>query len=302
VKGDKEGIERTYSIITLAKNKITGKEKKETVGTDRSKLMPTDIGTVVNDFLMEHFPSVLNYNFTASVEKEFDTIAEGERVWTEAIDVFYKVFHPIVEKTAAVKTEHKVGERALGNDPKTGLPVFVKIGRFGPVAQLGAANPEDKQAEKPQFASLMKGQSIETISLDEAVKLFELPRTIGEYEDKTVVAGIGRFGPFIRHDSKFISIPKQLSPQTITMEESIQLILEKREKEAQRNLKKFDEAPDLELINGRYGPYIAYQGNNYKIPKTVKDPKELTLEEVMAIIEASGDKPASPKRKTSRKK
>jgi DNA topoisomerase-1 len=269
------------------------------VGADRGKLIPTDIGTVVNDFLMEYFPSVLDYNFTASVEKEFDSIAEGEMNWTVAIDGFYKVFHPIVEKTSAVKTEHKVGERALGNDPKSGLPVFVKIGRFGPVAQLGAANPDDKSVAKPQFASLMKGQSIETITLEEALKLFELPRTVGDYENKIIVAGIGRFGPFIRHDSKFISIPKHLSPLTIDIEESIKLITEKREKEAQRCLKKFEEAPDIELLNGRFGPYIAHQGKNYKIPKTVKDPKALTLEEVMEIVNAAAGKPA-PKKRTSK--
>ena len=301
IKGDKEGVERTYSIITLINNKITAKEKKETVGADRNKLMPTDIGMVVNDFLMEYFPSVLDFNFTARVEKEFDSVAEGEMVWTEAIDNFYQLFHPIVEATAAVKTEHKVGERELGNDPKTGLPVFVKIGRFGPVAQLGAANPNDKESPKPQFASLMKGQSIETITLPEALKLFELPRTVGEYEGKTIVAGIGRFGPFVRHDTKFISIPKGLNLMTITEEEAIVLIQDKREKEAQRNLKKFDETPDLELLNGRFGPYIAYQGKNYKIPKTVKDPKALTYEETMKIVSESPEKTTIKKRTTKKK-
>ncbi|GHT31001.1 DNA topoisomerase 1 [Bacteroidia bacterium] len=301
IKGDKEGVERTYSIITLVNNKITAKEKKETVGADRNKLMPTDIGMVVNDFLMEYFPSVLDFNFTARVEKEFDSVAEGEMVWTEAIDNFYQLFHPIVEATAAVKTEHKVGERELGNDPKTGLPVFVKIGRFGPVAQLGAANPDDKESPKPQFASLMKGQSIETITLPEALKLFELPRTVGEYEGKTIVAGIGRFGPFVRHDTKFISIPKELSPVTITEEEAIVLIKDKREKEAQRSLKKFDEVPGLELLNGRFGPYIAYQGKNYKIPKTVKDPKALTYEETMRIVSESPEKTTIKKRMAKKK-
>jgi DNA topoisomerase-1 len=301
VKGDKEGVERHYRIINLHNRKIAEKEKKEVAGADRNKLMPTDIGTVVNDFLMEYFPDVLDYNFTASVEKEFDAIAEGEMNWPDSIDRFYKVFHPIVEQTAAVKTEHKVGERGLGIDPKTGLPVFVKIGRFGPVAQLGAANPDDKTASKPQFASLMKGQSIETITLEEALKLFELPRTVGEYEGKTVVAGVGRFGPFVRHDSKFISIPKDLSPLAITLEESIELIIAKREKEAQRSLKKFDNVEELELLNGRFGPYIAYKGKNYKIPRTVKEPKELTLEEVMTIISAAEEKPATKKR-TAKKK
>ena len=179
VKGDKEGVERAYTVVSLSKGKIKETEKTETVGADRNKLMPTDIGTVVNDFLMEYFPDVLDYNFTASVEKEFDSVAEGELVWTKAIDKFYKIFHPIVEATAAVKTEHKVGERELGIDPKSGNPVFVKIGRYGPVVQIGAAHADDKEAPKPQFASLMKGQSIDTITLEEALKLFDLPRTVG---------------------------------------------------------------------------------------------------------------------------
>ena len=189
VKGDKEGVERAYTVVSLSKGKIEEAEKTETVGADRNKLMPTDIGTVVNDFLMEYFPDVLDYNFTASVEKEFDSVAEGELVWTKAIDKFYKIFHPIVEATAAVKTEHKVGERELGIDPKSGNPVFVKIGRYGPVVQIGAAHADDKEAPKPQFASLMKGQSIDTITLEEALKLFDLPRTVGEYEGKVMVAG-----------------------------------------------------------------------------------------------------------------
>ncbi|MDR1161390.1 MAG: DNA topoisomerase I, partial [Tannerellaceae bacterium] len=202
---------------------------------------------------------------------------------------------------AAVKTEHKVGERELGIDPVSGKPVFVKIGRFGPVVQLGAANPEDKSAPKPQFASLMKGQSIERLTLKEALKLFDLPRTVGEYEGKTVVAGIGRFGPFIRHDSKFISIPKDKNPLTITIEESETLINEKRTKEAQRSFKKFDEEPDMEILNGRFGPYIAYKGSNYKIPKTITDPKTLTLEEALKIVTEAGEKPAPKKRGTKKK-
>ncbi|MDR0750726.1 MAG: type I DNA topoisomerase [Tannerellaceae bacterium] len=300
-KGDREGTERRYTVISLAANKISETEKREITGADRNKLLPTDIGIVVNDFLMEYFPDVLDYNFTANVEKEFDTIAEGRMEWTEAIDKFYKVFHPIVEKTAAVKTEHKVGERELGIDPVSGKPVFVKIGRFGPVVQLGAANPEDKSAPKPQFASLLKGQSIEKLTLKEALKLFDLPRTVGEYEGKTVVAGIGRFGPFVRHDSKFISIPKDKDPLTITLEEAGELIDEKRIKEAQRSFKKFDEEPGMEILNGRFGPYIAYKGSNYKIPKTIKDPKEITLEEAMKIVNEAVEKPA-PKKRGARKK
>ena len=300
VKGDKEGVERAYTVVSLSKGKIKETEKTETVGADRNKLMPTDIGTVVNDFLMEYFPDVLDYNFTASVEKEFDSVAEGELVWTKAIDKFYKIFHPIVEATAAVKTEHKVGERELGIDPKSGNPVFVKIGRYGPVVQIGAAHADDKEAPKPQFASLMKGQSIYTITLEEALKLFDLPRTVGEYEGKVMVAAVGRFGPFIRHDGKFVSIPKDLNPLTITAEEAIALIEGKRVKDEQRFIKKFEEDPEMEILKGRFGPYISYQKANYRIPKTVTDPTILTLEDCKKIIAEAGEKPAA--KKTTRKK
>lgn len=300
VKGDKEGVERAYTVVSLFKGKIEEAEKTETVGADRNKLMPTDIGTVVNDFLMEYFPDVLDYNFTASVEKEFDSVAEGELVWTKAIDKFYKIFHPIVEATAAVKTEHKVGERELGIDPKSGNPVFVKIGRYGPVVQIGAAHADDKEAPKPQFASLMKGQSIDTITLEEALKLFDLPRTVGEYEGKVMVAAVGRFGPFIRHDGKFVSIPKDLNPLTITAEEAIALIEGKRVKDEQRFIKKFEEDPEMEILKGRFGPYISYQKANYRIPKMVTDPTILTLEDCKKIIAEAGEKPAA--KKTTRKK
>ena len=300
VKGDKEGVERAYTVVSLSKGKIEEAEKAETVGADRNKLMPTDIGTVVNDFLMEYFPDVLDYNFTASVEKEFDSVAEGELVWTKAIDKFYKIFHPIVEAKAAVKTEHKVGERELGIDPKSGNPVFVKIGRYGPVVQIGAAHADDKEAPKPQFASLMKGQSIDTITLEEALKLFDLPRTVGEYEGKVMVAAVGRFGPFIRHDGKFVSIPKDLNPLTITAEEAIALIEGKRVKDEQRFIKKFEEDPEMEILKGRFGPYISYQKANYRIPKMVTDPTILTLEDCKKIIAEAGEKPAA--KKTTRKK
>ena len=302
VKGDKEGTERTYSVIILSKGKIKETEKKEVVGADRSKLMPTDIGTVVNDFLMEYFPSVMDYNFTASVEKEFDQVAEGELIWTKAIDKFYKMFHPIVEATSAVKTEHKVGERELGIDPKSGKPVFVKIGRYGPVVQIGAAHAEDKNAPKPQFASLMKGQSIDTITLEEALKLFDLPRTIGEYEGKVMVAAVGRFGPFVRHDGKFISIPKDLNPLTITPEEAIGLIEEKRKKDEQRFIKRFDEEPEMEILNGRFGPYIVYKGINYRIPKTVTNPVELSVEDCKKIVAEAAEKSTGTKKTTRKKK
>ena len=270
------------------------------VGADRNKLMPTDIGIVVNDFLMEYFQLVMDYNFTAKVEKEFDAIAEGEENWTKVIDNFYQVFHPVVEQTAAIRTEHKVGERQLGIDPKSGKPVFVKIGRFGPVAQIGESNP-DKDNEKPQFATLLKGQSIETITLEEALKLFELPRTVGEYEGKVVVAAIGRFGPFIRHDGKFVSIPKDKNPISITLDEAIELIQQKRAKDENRFIKKFEEDPELEILNGRYGPYIAYKGKNYRIPKTGYTPAEMTLDDCMKLIKEADQKPATKKRVTRKK-
>lgn len=300
IKGDKEGIERTYSILTLNKKGIQESTKTEMVGADRNKLMPTDIGIVVNDFLMEYFQLVMDYNFTAKVEKEFDAIAEGEENWTKVIDNFYQVFHPVVEQTAAIRTEHKVGERQLGIDPKSGKPVFVKIGRFGPVAQIGESNAE-KDNEKPQFATLLKGQSIETITLEEALKLFELPRTVGEYEGKVVVAAIGRFGPFIRHDGKFVSIPKDKNPISITLEEAIELIQQKREKDENRFIKKFEEDPELEILNGRYGPYIAYKGKNYRIPKTGYTPAEMTLADCMKLVSEADQKPATKKRVTRKK-
>ena len=300
VRGDKPGEERTYSIITLKDGKITPAEKTEMAGADRNKLMPTDIGTVVNDFLMEYFPDILDYNFTANVEKEFDAIAEGKLVWTSALDKFYKFFHPIVETTSAIKTERKVGERQLGTDPKTGEPVFVKIGRYGPIAQIGEANPDDKTAPKPRFASLMKDQSIETITLEEAMKLFDLPRVIGDFEGEEMVAAVGRFGPFIRHSGKFISIPKTLNPLSITKDEAIELIMEKRDKEAKRHIKQFAEEPGLEILNGRYGPYIAFNGTNYRIPKGMEAEK-LTLEDCKQIM-ADADKKPAKKRGASKKK
>ena len=300
IKGDKEGTERAYSILTLNKKGIQESTKTEMVGADRNKLMPTDIGIVVNDFLMEYFQLVMDYNFTAKVEKEFDAIAEGEENWTKVIDNFYQVFHPVVEQTAAIRTEHKVGERQLGIDPKSGKPVFVKIGRFGPVAQIGESNAE-KDNKKPQFATLLKGQSIETITLEEALKLFELPRTVGEYEGKVVVAAIGRFGPFIRHDGKFVSIPKDKNPISITLEEAIELIQQKREKDENRFIKKFEEDPELEILNGRYGPYIAYKGKNYRIPKTGYTPAEMTLADCMKLVSEADQKPATKKRVTRKK-
>ena len=298
VRGDKPGEERKFRVLTLADGQIAEEVKRETVGADRNKLLPTDVGTVVNDFLTESFPEVIDYHFTANVEKEFDAIAEGTMEWTEAMDRFYKFFHPIVEKTLAMRTDHRAGERQLGIDPKSGQPVSVKIGRYGPVAQIGQPDPDNKSAAKPRFASLMKTQSIETITLEEALELFKLPRVIGEYEGKEMVAATGRFGPFVRFDGLFVSIPKPLEPTSITPDEAIALIEEKRTKESQRHIKTFAEEPGLEILNGRYGAYIAFEGSNYRLPKDVV-PADLTLEDCRRIIAEAADK---PKRRVPRRR
>ncbi|HYW96952.1 MAG TPA: topoisomerase C-terminal repeat-containing protein, partial [Bacteroidales bacterium] len=276
VKEDRQGETRKITRVTLRQGKIEKTEKPENYGFEKSKLFPTDIGTIVNDFLEQHFGDIMNYNFTASVEEEFDRIAEGELQWTEMIDHFYRPFHQVVDKTEET-SERTKGERELGIDPKTGKKILVKIGRYGPIAQIGEATDE----EKPKFASLQKGQSIETITLEEALDLFKLPRTIGEYEGEEVVIGIGRFGPYVRHKSKFYSLKKGIDdPMKIELPRAVELIEEKREQEKKKHIKKFD---DLEVLNGRYGPYISYQGKNYKIPKS-KNPEDLTLEECKEII------------------
>ena len=295
-KGDREGKERSYNILTLKNNQITDKTKTEITGTEKAKLLPTDIGIVVTDFLTEFFPDILNYNFTANVEEKFDHIAEGKLEWTNAIDNFYKLFHPVVEEAKSLRMEHKVGERILGTDPKSGRPVSVKIGRFGPLVQIGT--PEDE--EKPLFASLLKGQSMSSITLDEALRLFDLPRTLGDFEDKPVTVGIGKFGPYIRHDNKYVSLPKTYEPLSVTLEEAIDIIHQKREQESQRLIKSFTEEPDLEILNGRYGAYIAYKKKNYKIPKG-SEPASLSLEACLQIIKESEEKPATKKRTTSKK-
>jgi DNA topoisomerase-1 len=300
VRGDAVGTQRTYNTLVLKNGKISDTDATETTGADRNKLMPTDIGAVVNDFLVEYFPNILDYHFTANVEKQFDTIAEGASDWTQALHTFYQVFHPVVEAASAVKTEHRVGERELGVDPKSGKPVYVKIGRYGPVAQLGQAAAEDKK-NKPQFAALLKGQSIETITLEEALQLFKLPRTVGQYEGEDIVAAVGRFGPFIRHDGVFVSIPASLDPLTVTEAEAIGLIEDKRTKEQKRRIKTFEEEPELELLNGKYGPYMVYKGSNYRIPKSM-DPAALTCEECHKIISETADKPAGKKKSAKSKK
>ena len=280
-KGDKKGEERVYTIDTLKGIKVSQKTRKELVGSDKGKLLPTDIGTVVNDFLMKYFPAIMDYNFTAKVEQEFDEIAEGKEAWTKMLKDFYKRFEPTVEKTMNAREEHKAGERQLGKEPKTGKPVFVKIGRFGPVVQIGTA--EDQ--EKPRFAQLPKDKGLNTITLEEALELFKLPRTLGEYNGSDVIIGAGRFGPYVLHNKKYVSLPKDEDPMSITLETAISLIQEKAQQEQQSHLKVFAEDPKLEVKSGRYGPYLAYDGKNYRLPKAMHaKAAELTLAECMDVI------------------
>ena len=280
-KGDKKGEEREYTVDTLKGKQVTQKVRREMAGSDKGKLMPTDIGLVVNDFLMKNFPGIMDYNFTAKVEQDFDRIAEGDEAWTKMLKTFDKDFEPTVDKAMNSRNEHKAGERQLGTDAKTGKPVFVKIGRFGPVVQIGSA--EDK--EKPQFAQLPKEQSIETITLEEALELFKLPREIGQYEGKTVTIGAGRFGPYVLHAGKYTSLPKGADPMAVTLEEAIQLIEEKRKADTQKHMKIFTEDEKLEVLNGRFGPYLCYDGKNYRLPKAMHEKAgELTYDECMAII------------------
>ncbi|MBQ3925661.1 MAG: type I DNA topoisomerase [Bacteroidaceae bacterium] len=280
-KGDKKGEERMYGILKLSNGKIKKSSKKEVYGNEKGKLLPTDIGTVVNDFLINSFPEIVDYNFTANVEKEFDEIADGRENWQQMMRDFYAKFEPLVDATMQEKNEHKVGERILGEEPGTGKPVSVKIGRFGPMVQIGVANEQ----EKPRFAQLNKGQSIATITLEEALELFKLPRTLGEYEGSPVSVGTGRFGPYVLHQKKYVSIPKDVDPMSITLEDAMKLIDERRKNEASAHLKTFEEDAELEVMNGRFGPYLKYQGANYKLPKSIKDPDSLTYEECMAYIE-----------------
>lgn len=292
-KGDKKGEERSYTVDSLKGIKITQKIKKEMAGSEKGKLLPTDIGIVVNDFLMENFPGIMDYNFTANVEQKFDDIAEGKTDWNKWMKTFDKSFEPEVDQVMNARSEHKAGERELGTDPKSGRPVFVKIGRFGPVVQIGTA--EDK--DKPQFAQLPADKSIETITLEEALELFKLPREVGEFEGTAVTIGTGRFGPYVLHNRKYVSIPKEEDPMTITLERAIELIKEKREAEQKRHIKTFEEDAKLELLNGRYGPYIAYDGKNYRIPKQKQENVEaLTYDECMTIIKEA------PEPKTARRK
>ena len=290
VKGEKPGEERAYNVLTLEGAQLSDETRTEITGAEKAKLLPTDTGMVVNDFLTEYFPDILDYNFTATVEKQFDEIAEGEKQWTDVLDKFYKKFHPSVESTLATKSAHKAGERILGIDPVSQRQVSVKIGRFGPVVQIGTA----EDSEKPRFAQLKKDMSIETITLEEALELFKLPRTLGQYEGKTVTVGAGRFGPYVYIAGVYVSLKTQ-DPMTVTLDEAIELLKEKQAAEAKRHLKKFDEEPELEIMNGRFGPYIAYKGNNYKIPKDIV-PEDLSLASCLELIRLQEEKEAgSPK-------
>lgn len=295
IKEARDGVERSYGEIVLQEAEIKEQIKTEITGAEKAKLFPTDIGIVVNDFLQEYFVKIMNYSFTADVEKDFDLIAEGQKEWTKSIGTFYAEFHPIVEDSME-NSERKVGERILGLDPKNGRQISVRIGRFGPMVQCGTVDDE----EKPTFASLKKGQSIGTLTLEEAIDLFKLPRNLGPYEEKDVVIGTGRFGPYVRHNSKFVSLGKDEDPLEITIARAIELIEAKRQKDRENLIKTFDDDVDVQILNGRFGPYITYQKKNYKIPKT-QAPEELTLEECHTMIAEQKKNPPSRRGAASKK-
>lgn len=295
-KGDKTAEKRDYNWMRLKDGKIADKIKTENTGAEKAKLFPTDIGIVVNDFLTEYFPDILNYNFTADVEKEFDSIAEGSIDWVKSIDKFYTGFHPVVEDTMK-NSERQVGERILGTDPVSGRQLAVKIGRFGPIAQIGTADEEDK----PVFASLRKDQSLESITLEEALELFKLPRQLGEYEGKEMTVAIGRFGPYIRHDGSFYSLPKTEDPMTVTHDTAIEIIEAKREAEKNKLISALGENGEYQVLNGRYGPYFTFGGNNYKIPKNV-DPKGLTADKCKELVAQQGSSGSKKKGYSKKKK
>ncbi len=296
-KGDKPGEERTQEIITLEGDTLEHSQHKTTVGAERAKLLPTDIGIVVNDFLQENFPTIMDYNFTADIEKDFDEIAEGEKEWTGVIRQFYQNFEPLVEQSINTRGEKRVGERELGTDPKTGLPISVKIGRFGPVVQMGKTDDNIK----PRFAQLKKGQTMESITLEEALELLQLPHKLGEYQGKPVTVGAGKYGPYVAHNGSYVSIPKEIDPLKITFEQAVIMVHRKQIEEEERHLKRFEEDANMEILNGRYGPYIVQNGTNYRIPKAQQaQAASLTYEECKAIIDAQGDK-TQPAKGTHRK-
>lgn len=294
VKEDRPGIEHEINVLHLEGSTITDTMVVETFGSEKSKLIPTDVGTVVNDFLTEHFPQILDYNFTADIEKEFDEIAEGEKAWLGVIADFDADFEPLVESALSDKPEHKVGERILGTDPVSGRPVSAKIGRFGPIVQIGSAEDE----EKPRFAQLKKGQTIDTITLEEALSLCALPRTLGQRDGKDIIVGSGRFGVYIRCDKTYVSLPAEYDPMTVTIEEAVALLSEREQQQANRHIKSFDEDPDMQILNGRYGPYISCAGTNYRLPKGAK-PEELTYEACKEIIAKASESSSTEKPRRS---
>ena len=293
-RADREGQRRNYTVLTLKDGAVKRAVKSEVYGADKGKLLPTDVGIVVNDFLVDQFPNIVDYNFTARVEEEFDTIAEGKTAWSGAIGDFYQRFHPEVERATHERPAQRVGQRILGVQPSTGLQVSVSIGRYGPMAQLGTA----EDAEKPRFASLQKGQSLETITLEEALALFDLPKNIGEYEGEVMTVAVGRFGPYVRHAGKFYSLPKDTDPLSCTAEQAIEIIREKRESEEKSLLKSFAEDADLSIRTGRFGPYLKYKTDNYKLPKDV-DPTSMSYDDCMKLI---AETPAKTARKGAARK
>ena len=289
-KGDKKGEERQYVVDTLKGSKISSKQKKEVFGNEKGKLIPTDTGIVVNDFLMENFKDIMEFDFTAKVEAEFDKIAAGKKEWSKMMKSFDKEFEPQVDKVMNSRQEHKAGEREIGIDPKSGKPVFVKIGRFGPVVQIGSAD----DAEKPRFAQMPKDKTMDSLTLEEALELFRLPRELDEYEGEKIVIGMGRFGAYVLYNKQYVSLPKDADPLTITLDEAIVLIEEKKSQEQQRHIKTFEEDAMMEVLNGRYGPYISYDGQNYRLPKQFHArAAELTYEECKRIVDETPVRPTA---------
>ena len=297
IKEDRPGVERSYTVIKLSDGKILQEKKTENHGAEKSKLFPSDIGILVTDFLTEHFTEILSYDFTANVEKEFDEIALGTIQWNKMLKAFYTTFHKIVEETTTNSQPSK-GERFVGNDPRTGKPIYVRIGRFGPIAQLGES--ETSSGEKPQYASLQKGQLIESLTLEEALKLFDLPRKLGKYEEDEITVAIGKFGPYVKHKSKYFSIKAALyDPYTITLDQAIDLIKEKLIEEQNKTIKEFSEKAGLKVLNGRFGPYITFEKNNYKIPKGT-EPSSLTLDDCLKIMSETAPSGSAKNGKASR--